>query len=104
MRNLIAALLASTALLSQAAWAEEADAEAAAADTADEGEIVVFGQGETKQVQEVGARDIAVLLPGTVASESVALPPLSGGGSASDTLAVRLSSSQRLGRKASGCS
>ena len=70
MRNLIVALLASTALLSQAAWAEEAaaDAEAAApAEAADEGEIVVFGQGETKQVQEVGARDIAVLLPGTSA-------------------------------------
>lgn len=68
MRNLIAALLASTALLSQAAWADEveADAEAAAAaEAADEDEIVVFGQGETKQVQEVGARDIAVLLPGT---------------------------------------
>ncbi|MEY4472278.1 MAG: hypothetical protein RL671_582, partial [Pseudomonadota bacterium] len=35
------------------------------AEAAGETEIVVFGQGETKQVQEVGARDIAVLLPGT---------------------------------------
>jgi len=63
MRNLIAVLLASSALLPQAAWAVEADA----ADTAEaaENEIIVLGKGETKQVQEVGARDIGALLPGT---------------------------------------
>ena len=73
MRNLIAALLASTALLSQAAWADEVgtDAEAAAADAAADDEIVVFGQGETKQVQEVSGRDIAVLLPGTSAIRAI---------------------------------
>ncbi len=71
MRNLIAVLLTSTALLPQVAWAEETAADAKAAATAEAGEaadgteIVVFGQGETKQVQEVSARDIAVLLPGT---------------------------------------
>ena len=68
MRNLISVLLASTALLSHAAWAEEVEVDAntaTMADAAGETEIVVFGQGETKQVQEVGARDIAVLLPGT---------------------------------------
>ncbi|WP_310532709.1 TonB-dependent receptor [Novosphingobium sp.] len=64
MRNLITALLASTALLPQVAFAAD-DAEAAASIAAGEAEIVVLGKGETKQVQEVSQRDIAVLLPGT---------------------------------------
>jgi iron complex outermembrane recepter protein len=64
MRYLFAGLLASSALLPQAAFAAEAvaDGEAEAADAC---EIVVLGKGETKQVQEVSQRDIAVLLPGT---------------------------------------
>jgi len=61
MRNLMTVLLASTALLPQVAFAAEA-ADAAEAEAA---EIVVLGKGETKQVQEVGQRDISVLLPGT---------------------------------------
>ncbi len=65
MRNLIAVLLASSALLPQAALAAEPAAEADAAEASGEAEIVVLGRGETKQVQEVGARDIAVMLPGT---------------------------------------
>jgi iron complex outermembrane receptor protein len=60
MRTFSVALLATTALLSQPAFAAEA------ADAAAEGEaIVVFGKGETRQVQEVKADDIAQLLPGT---------------------------------------
>lgn len=65
MRNLIAVLLASSALLPHAALAAEPAAEADAAEASGEAEIVVLGRGETKQVQEVGARDIAVMLPGT---------------------------------------
>lgn len=61
MRKLMTVLLASTALLPQAVFAAEA-ADAAEAEAA---EIVVLGKGETKQVQEVGQRDISVLLPGT---------------------------------------
>lgn len=64
MRNLIVVLLASSALLPHAALAAETAA-ADGAETAGEAEIVVLGRGETKQVQEVGPRDIAVLLPGT---------------------------------------
>jgi iron complex outermembrane receptor protein len=60
MRTFSVALLATTALFSQPAFAAEA------ADAAAEGEaIVVFGKGETRQVQEVKADDIAQLLPGT---------------------------------------
>ncbi|MEQ1494602.1 MAG: TonB-dependent receptor [Novosphingobium sp.] len=68
MRRFAIVLLASTAFLPQVAFAATADdvAEADAPDAAEEaGEIVVFGQGETRQVQQVGARDIAALLPGT---------------------------------------
>jgi iron complex outermembrane receptor protein len=73
MRKLVIALLASTAALPQAALAAETSAETVAADAAEaaesiaagEAEIVVLGKGETKQVQEVSQRDIAVLLPGT---------------------------------------
>ncbi len=65
MRKLITVLLASTALLPQAAFAAEVEAGSAGEADTDAAEIVVLGKGETKQVQEVGQRDIAVLLPGT---------------------------------------
>ncbi len=68
MRRIAIVLLASTALLPQAAFAAADAADAASADAAADGaanEIVVLGQGETKQVQEVSQRDISVLLPGT---------------------------------------
>ena len=65
MRKLITVLLASTALLPQAVFAAEVEAEAAGETGTDAGEIVVLGKGETKQVQEIGQNDIAVLLPGT---------------------------------------
>lgn len=68
MRSLAVTLLVSTALASSPAFAAvDAEAEAAAAATStEEGEaIVVFGKGETRQVQEVDARDIQILTPGT---------------------------------------
>jgi iron complex outermembrane receptor protein len=65
MRTIIFSLLASTAMLAQPALAAD-EAEAAAADiAADGGEIVVLGQGQTRQVQEIGARDIQILTPGS---------------------------------------
>lgn len=72
MRKLIAALLASSALLPQAALAAaDETAEATAAAAAEEAEIIVLGRGETRQVQEVSQRDIAVLLPGTSAIRAI---------------------------------
>lgn len=68
MRILAISLLASTAILSQPALAADdaaADAAAAASDSAEGEEIVVFGQGETRQVQQVDAQDIQILTPGT---------------------------------------
>lgn len=61
MHRFTVLLLASTALLPQVAQA----ADAAAADDAAPAEIVVFGQGQTRQVQEIKAADIKVLTPGT---------------------------------------
>jgi iron complex outermembrane recepter protein len=72
MRIVYAALLASTMLSSHAAFAttaekaaESASIETADGDAADAETIVVFGRGETRQVQEVKAQDIRTLLPGT---------------------------------------
>ncbi len=68
MRTLMVGLLASTALVAQPALAEDAPVEVAAAavaDAAEENVIVVFGQGETRQVQQVEAADIEALTPGT---------------------------------------
>lgn len=59
MTKITAFLLASAAVLPQVAHAEEA------AESSDVGEIVVFGQGQTRQVQEVKAKDIEILTPGT---------------------------------------
>lgn len=65
MRKFTIALLATSALFAQSASAAEVTAEAAAETGAEADAIVVFGKGETRQVQEVKAADIAVLLPGT---------------------------------------
>lgn len=66
MRNIRIISLVSTAavaLLAQPVMAEE---DVAGGDSvAEEGEIIVYGQGETRQVQEVKAEDVRVLLPGT---------------------------------------
>ena len=68
MRRIAVILLSTAALLPQAAFAAEAveaDAATAAADAEEAEAIVVFGKGETRQVQEVSQQDISVLLPGT---------------------------------------
>jgi iron complex outermembrane receptor protein len=68
MRTFTICLLASTAFVAQPAFAAAEAAEAVAADASasdDGGEIVVFGQGETRQVQEIDARDIQALTPGS---------------------------------------
>ena len=68
MRHATALLLASAAaIVAQPALAgAAADAEAAdAAAVADADAIVVFGQGETRQVQQIEARDIQILTPGS---------------------------------------
>lgn len=59
-----ASLFAAAFALAQPALAEEVAAEAPADGSAD-AEIVVFGRGETRQVQEVKAADIAILAPGS---------------------------------------
>lgn len=64
MRKFTIALLATSALFAQSASAAEVAAETADA-SGEADAIVVFGKGETRQVQEVKAADIAVLLPGT---------------------------------------
>lgn len=71
MRRYSLFLLTTAALLPQVAYAADdaaADvADAAAADSGDgaAGEIVVFGQGQSKQVQEVKAAQIEQLAPGS---------------------------------------
>ncbi len=67
MRRLIVSLLATTAFLAQPALAADgaADADSASADAAEGGDIVVLGQGQTRQIQEVGAATIQILTPGT---------------------------------------
>lgn len=65
MRKFTTVLLASAAMLPGIAVAAEVEADVADNAAAETTEIVVLGKGETKQVQEVGQRDIAVLLPGT---------------------------------------
>jgi len=76
MRAITIGLFTSVAFFASPAWAyadaAEASSDAVAADaaaTADEtgaeGEIVVFGRGETRQVQQVSQADIKQLLPGT---------------------------------------
>ncbi|WCP13974.1 Vitamin B12 transporter BtuB [Sphingobium sp. AntQ-1] len=63
MRITTALLMASTAIIAQSAHAQTvAPVADAAADGAD---IIVFGRGETRQVQEISAKDIVVLTPGT---------------------------------------
>ena len=64
MRKLAATLLLATTFMTAPALAAEAAADTAT-DAPAEAEIVVFGKGETRQVQEVRARDIQILTPGT---------------------------------------
>ena len=77
MRSFLIVLLSSTCLPAQAVFAAEASPNAAAAATAaatsdadldaadDNAAIVVFGKGQTRQVQEIKAEDIRILTPGS---------------------------------------
>lgn len=63
MRTFTSMLLASAALIASPAMAQQANlpADTEAADD----EIVVFGQGETRQVQEISSKELLILAPGT---------------------------------------
>lgn len=63
MRSFTAYLLASTAFIAQPAQAQEV-ASNTSAESAPQ-EIIVFGRGETRQVQEIEAADIRILMPGS---------------------------------------
>lgn len=63
MRTFTSILLASAALIASPAMAQQANTPAET-DTAEE-EIVVFGQGETRQVQEINSKELLLLAPGT---------------------------------------
>lgn len=66
MRKVAACLLAGTSLLvSNAAFAQSEQTAPAADDMAGQSEIVVIGRGETRQVQQLDASDIAELAAGT---------------------------------------
>jgi iron complex outermembrane recepter protein len=65
MRSLRVALLVTTAFTAVPAFAQDRAAPLPA-DAAEAGaEIAVFGQGETRRVQEVNSKDILILTPGT---------------------------------------
>lgn len=73
MRTSLIILLATTALAPAPAFADPA-ANAIAADAAAEdaaSEIIVFGRGETRQVQQIQAADIQALTPGTSALKAI---------------------------------
>ncbi|KAA9018910.1 TonB-dependent receptor [Sphingobium limneticum] len=70
MRITTALLMASTAVIAMPAFAQNvAPVDAAAADAG--AEIVVFGRGETRQVQEITSKDIITLTPGTNALKAI---------------------------------
>jgi iron complex outermembrane receptor protein len=69
MRHSISLLLASTMLAATPAFAQAP--QAPAADAPVDGEIIVFGRGETRQVQEIQARDLSTLTPGTNALKAI---------------------------------
>jgi iron complex outermembrane recepter protein len=63
MRAFLATLLIGTSLTAPAY--AQADPVTEAADVTDASEIIVFGRGETRQVQEIGAKDMERLTSGT---------------------------------------
>ncbi|MBH1992685.1 MAG: TonB-dependent receptor [Sphingomonadaceae bacterium] len=65
MRLTTALLLASTMLVTAPAIAQNASVAAPADAAADGADIIVFGRGETRQVQEISAKDLVTLTPGT---------------------------------------
>ena len=72
MRQMIPFLLASVAAFPHAALGQDSTA-AAPAVASDEtvSEIIVFGQGETRQVSQISQSDIAILAPGTAAIKAL---------------------------------
>ena len=64
MRKFSIVLLASVAAIATPAMGQDITA-APADDEAVAGEIIVFGRGETRQVQEVGSKELLLLAPGT---------------------------------------
>ena len=69
MRFFTHLLLASTAMAAAPAFAQDAAPAAEAA--VESGDIIVFGRGETRQVQEIQAKDIITLTPGTNALKAI---------------------------------
>ena len=65
MRSLRTALLVTTVIAVPAHVAAAQESAALATEAEDAEEIVVFGRGETRQVQEIEAQDILILTPGT---------------------------------------
>lgn len=63
MRKFTSILLASVALIASPAMAQQVNLPAETETTEDE--IVVFGQGETRQVQEISSKELLILAPGT---------------------------------------
>ncbi|MEJ7933938.1 TonB-dependent receptor [Sphingobium sp. AN558] len=70
MRLSTAMLLASTVLAPSPALAQSPVAESVGAAEA-EADIVVFGRGETRQVQEITAKDIITLTPGSSPNKAI---------------------------------
>jgi iron complex outermembrane recepter protein len=64
MRKFSRMLLAGTALFASPVFAQQA-VSAADSDDLAEGEIIVFGRGETRQVQELDSKELLILAPGT---------------------------------------
>lgn len=83
MRRISYYLLATAAFIPAAAHAESAVGDARAAEAAeaaeapgdgteaDTADIVVFGQGQSRQVQRIKAEDIQILTPGTSAIRAI---------------------------------
>ncbi|MBO9525228.1 MAG: TonB-dependent receptor, partial [Sphingobium yanoikuyae] len=71
MRHALSLLLASTACIAAPAFAQDMAPAADAAADADSAGIIVFGRGETRQVQEITTRDLVTLTPGTNALKAI---------------------------------
>ena len=65
MRQFSIFLFASAAIVATPVMAQSTDPLPSADETTTEGEIVVFGRGETRQVQELNNKELLILAPGT---------------------------------------
>lgn len=73
--SLISMLLASSAALSAPAYAQVVSMPADEMTEAGNEDIVVFGRGETRQVQEISAQDVTILAPGTSPLKAIEMLP-----------------------------